>query len=176
MIDEFYANNLSLEDINGLDSDDLSKNWKASIETLKYVFKHYIEYQSSSNRIDLSYKHSWEISCLLNHWRTKPPKDPIIVVGSTGSRNSTANLMKAVSQFPQGAVILPGLDKFLPEEAWKILTPDHPQYGYVYLAKRWGLQAKDLKLISKSPIWYPCNKLNTNQRLNFFSLAFRPAA
>src|SRR6195952_1409768 len=44
---------------------------------------------------------------------------PVIAAGSTGSMPSTAKFLHAVARLPQGAVVLPGLDTDLDEEAWK---------------------------------------------------------
>lgn len=66
---------------------------------------------------------------------------PVIAAGSTGSIPATADLLKAIAHAPNGAVVLPGLDRDLDEETWaRIDLPDndiddsgtapaHPQYG-----------------------------------------------
>ena len=44
---------------------------------------------------------------------------PVIAAGSTGSMPSTAKFLHAVARLPHGAVVLPGLDTDLDEEAWQ---------------------------------------------------------
>ena len=44
---------------------------------------------------------------------------PVIAAGSTGSMPSTAKLLHAVASLPQGAVVLPGLDTDLDDDAWQ---------------------------------------------------------
>lgn len=66
-------------------------------------------------------------------WTITPPRHPVLIAGSTGSRAPMQVLMKAVASLPQGAVILPGLDPYLPERVWDRLGPDagdHPQHGF----------------------------------------------
>ena len=46
------------------------------------------------------------------------PQTPIIAAGSTGSMPSTAALLAAIARLPNGAVVLPGLDQDLDDEAW----------------------------------------------------------
>ncbi|MGL5448109.1 MAG: double-strand break repair protein AddB, partial [Rhabdaerophilum sp.] len=50
---------------------------------------------------------------------------PVIIAGSTGSVRATAELMRVVSRFQNGAVILPGLDQALdhddPDGAWALI-------------------------------------------------------
>ncbi|MEL6967051.1 MAG: double-strand break repair protein AddB, partial [Pseudomonadota bacterium] len=74
-------------------------------------------------------------------YRTDGAQGPVIAAGSTGSIPATADLLRAIRSLPNGAVILPGLDRDLDEETWaKIDLPDaggddssaaqgHPQFG-----------------------------------------------
>ena len=43
----------------------------------------------------------------------------MIAAGSTGSMPSTAKFLHAVAALPQGAVVLPGLDTDLDDDAWR---------------------------------------------------------
>ncbi|EFL89869.1 double-strand break repair protein AddB [Ahrensia sp. R2A130] len=66
---------------------------------------------------------------------------PVIAAGSTGSIPATADLLQAIAALPNGALVLPGLDRDLDDESWsKVDLPDnaknedgtapgHPQYG-----------------------------------------------
>ncbi|MEO0635340.1 MAG: double-strand break repair protein AddB [Pseudomonadota bacterium] len=62
---------------------------------------------------------------------------PVVAAGSTGSIPATARLLRAISTLPQGAVVLPGLDRHLEPAAWSRIgrlgtphsEPGHPQYG-----------------------------------------------
>src|SRR5690606_21445556 len=67
--------------------------------------------------------------------RAHPPAGPVIVAGSTGSIPATAELISAIADLPNGAVVLPGLDRDLDDAAWQMLaaatdnpsTFGHPQ-------------------------------------------------
>jgi ATP-dependent helicase/nuclease subunit B len=77
---------------------------------------------------------------LVARWAASPPADPVIVAGSTGSRGTTALVMAAVAQLPQGAVVLPGFDFDMAPDIWAELVADrapgdaahedHPQYRH----------------------------------------------
>lgn len=64
-------------------------------------------------------------------------KGPVIAAGSTASMPSTAKLLAAIASLPNGAVVLPGLDTDLDEEAWQSIgggkgvnpAPGHPQFA-----------------------------------------------
>ncbi|MBL9051288.1 MAG: double-strand break repair protein AddB [Tabrizicola sp.] len=68
-------------------------------------------------------------------WSATPPRDPVILAGSTASRGTTALLMQAIAQLPKGAVILPGFDFDMPGGVWAsmddaLAAEDHPQYRF----------------------------------------------
>lgn len=81
------------------------------------------------------------VSKIIEGWQHTPPDHPILIAGSTGSRGTTALLMRAVAQLPQGALILPGFDTDLPDHTWRALedalsAEDHPQYRFATLLKQ----------------------------------------
>ncbi|MEO0547424.1 MAG: double-strand break repair protein AddB, partial [Pseudomonadota bacterium] len=81
---------------------------------------------------------------------------PVIAAGSTGSIPATANLLKTIANLPNGAVILPGLDRDLEEETWqKVDLPErghddvsaaqgHPQFGLKRLLEHFGCSRGDV--------------------------------
>ncbi|MGU3492433.1 double-strand break repair protein AddB [Xanthobacteraceae bacterium A53D] len=75
---------------------------------------------------------------------------PVIAAGSTGSLPTTARLLKAISNLPQGAVVLPGLDLSMEDAAFAFLTaektlaPDHPQFGLARLLGTLGIERRDV--------------------------------
>lgn len=75
------------------------------------------------------------VLALVAEWQLRPPADPVILAGSTGSRGTTSILMQAVARLPQGAVVLPGFDFDLTPEVWAsmddaLTAEDHPQYRF----------------------------------------------
>ena len=66
---------------------------------------------------------------------------PVIAAGSTGTVPSTARLLKVIASLPNGAVVLPGLDRSLDDEDWASLAehPEHPQAGMAELLRKLGV-------------------------------------
>jgi ATP-dependent helicase/nuclease subunit B len=62
----------------------------------------------------------------------------VIAAGSTGSIPATARLLSAIARLPNGAVVLPGLDRKLDEKSWSDLDPGHPQFGMKQLLEQIG--------------------------------------
>ncbi|WP_163317514.1 hypothetical protein, partial [Enterobacter hormaechei] len=52
---------------------------------------------------------------------TTNPRGPVIAAGSTGSMPATAKFLHAVASLPHGAVVLPGLDTDLDDDAWRTI-------------------------------------------------------
>ena len=73
----------------------------------------------------------------------------MIAAGSTGSIPATAELIATIAHLPHGAVVLPGLDTDLDEDAWTSIAgddkkniapaPAHPQFAMQALLTRIGI-------------------------------------
>ena len=85
----------------------------------------------------------------------------MIAAGSTGSMPATAKFLQAVANHPQGAVVLPGLDTDLDDEAWQLIggvkdaqgkfiappASNHPQYAMHGLLQRFGIKRGDVEIL-----------------------------
>ena len=71
---------------------------------------------------------------------------PVIAAGSTGTVPATARLLEVIASLPNGAVVLPGLDKSLDEESWATLSehPEHAQAGMAELLRRLGMRRDEV--------------------------------
>jgi ATP-dependent helicase/nuclease subunit B len=88
---------------------------------------------------------------------------PVIAAGSTGSMPVTAKFLHAVTALPRGAVVLPGLDTDLEDDAWRLIggvrsadgsftaTPasNHPQFAMHALLQRFGIKRGDVEILGK---------------------------
>lgn len=72
------------------------------------------------------------------------PEGPIIAAGSTGSIPAAAELLKTIAALPNGAVVLPGLDQTMSEDAWQHVSPQHPQFGLKHLLDSWHQKRADV--------------------------------
>ncbi|MVA24381.1 double-strand break repair protein AddB [Agrobacterium vitis] len=88
---------------------------------------------------------------------------PVIVAGSTGSIPAASELIAAVARLPQGVIVLPGLDKAMPDDQWQSvggeqppgMPPEptartHPQYGLHRLLGRLGLTRDDVGVLEEA--------------------------
>jgi ATP-dependent helicase/nuclease subunit B len=103
---------------------------------------------------------------------------PVIAAGSTGSMPATAELLTAVAGRPNGAVVLPGLDMQLDEEAWRLIgsgggedgspaAVSHPQFAMHALLQRIGITRREVRELGQQ---------HSTGRQRIISEALRPAA
>lgn len=152
-----------------LDISDQSGHW-ARITSFLSIIRHYFDSDSAPDAEDRQRR---LVDALIARWKTSPPKHPIILAGSTGSRGTTQTLMQAVAQLPQGAVVLPGFDDGMPSHVWDTLRgpspqEDHPQYRFSTLFDALGMSHRDvLAWTTARPVVPARNRV--------LSLAMRPA-
>ena len=170
LMDEMHGEGVSPDRISQLDVTDQSGHW-ARIQAFLGIVRHYFE--DATALPDVETRQRLVVETLAELWAENPPQHPIIVAGSTGSRGATQLLMQTVARLPQGAVILPGFDRDMPEDVWQRFdnpkhSEDHPQYRFAAF-----LQALDLSP-SDIPTWSDDTPASP-ERNRLVSLALRPA-
>ncbi|MFC7291577.1 double-strand break repair protein AddB [Hirschia litorea] len=113
-----------------VDDADLAKHWQLSAKFLEIVGEYWPAHLDEEGATDPMARRVAAAQALANNWHNKPPKHPIIIAGSTGATPATRLLMQAAMNLPQGAVVLPGLDPDVSEDAWSAIasSPSHPQH------------------------------------------------
>ncbi len=86
----------------------------------------------------------------IERYATNGSKGPVIVAGSTGSVPSTRKFLEVISKLPNGAIVLPGVDKAISGAEWQSLDPkhqsagaspeSHPQFGLATLLRALGVE------------------------------------
>lgn len=90
-------------------------------------------------------------------------KGPVIVAGSTGSVPAAADLIAAISDLPNGTVVLPGLDLSMPADQWAMIGEEafdgkpepasrsHSQFGLSRLLRKIGVTREDVEVLGEVP-------------------------
>lgn len=169
LMTEMHEEGVAPETISALDISDESGHWQRTQAFLKIVHG----YAARRPGLTTAARNRLISEALMARWNAAPPKDPIIIAGSTGSRGLTAALMRAVSRLPLGAVVLPGFDFAFAHGAWpklpeSALSEDHPQYRFHALLTALGLAPQDVQP-------WPAGAAPSEARNKLVSLALRPA-
>ena len=166
LLDSFQGEGLAMDALADIEVGGQSEHWERSKKFLE-ILNEYWNNHRPDNAPDPEERQRAVAEGYAALWAKSPPKHPVIVAGSTGSRGATAVFMQAVAKLPQGAVVLPGFDFDTPPEAWEAMAADHPQYGFGHLAKV-------LDFPSEPPLWTAVSPAQAT-RNKLVSLALRPA-
>ncbi|WP_187428556.1 hypothetical protein ROLI_044080 [Roseobacter fucihabitans] len=135
LMDEMQGEGISAEVIANLDVTDQSGHWQRALRFIQ-IAQAYLD--EATTLPDSEARQRLLVTALAAKWAITPPKNPVIIAGSTGSRGTTMLLMKAVAALPQGALVLPGFDFEMPAAIWSelkdpLLSEDHPQFRFYKL-------------------------------------------
>lgn len=167
LIDEMQGEAVSPQAIADLDVSEHSKHWERTQTFLKIIAPVFAE------SLDKEALQRQAVLNLAARWHAAPPRDPILIAGSTGSRGTTALFMQLVAKLPQGALIWPGFDFITPPTVWTALddaftAEDHPQFRFRHLMDLLDIDAPAVKA------WRGTAAPNP-ERNQLISLSLRPA-
>ncbi|MDQ8028807.1 MAG: double-strand break repair protein AddB [Brevundimonas sp.] len=108
---------------------DLAEHWQESARFLGLAAETWPKRLEALGLVDSAWRRAKLLRLLATSWRERPPQQPVIAAGSTGSAPAAADVLAAVARAPQGCVVLPGLDRDLDPTVWSRLgdNEQHPQ-------------------------------------------------
>ncbi|MBF9029623.1 double-strand break repair protein AddB, partial [Rhodobacterales bacterium HKCCE3408] len=172
---EMHEEGVGPEALAALDMGDMARHWDRNRRFVEIVAGYF---EASDGPMAPEARAAAGIAKLADLWAAAPPEHPVIVAGSTGSRGTTARLMRAVAGLPQGAVVLPGLDRDMAPEIWDGLIDgrrgeglageDHPQFRNGAFIAAMGMRPAEVPDWATIPPAAP-------DRNRWMSLALRPA-
>ena len=160
LMDDMVTRAVAWDALDGLVPDQLDEYWKHSLQFLQIASKTWPDHLLEIGRIEPAARRDLLISAEAARLSTQH-KGPVIAAGSTGSMPATAKFLQAVARLPQGAVVLPGLDTDLDDEAWQSIggirndqdrftthpASNHPQFAMHALLDRFGLARRDVAML-----------------------------
>src|SRR6202048_1066809 len=162
LMDDMVTRGVGWEALDGLVPDQLDKYWQHSLEFLQIARQAWPAHLREIEKIEPAPRRDLLIEAEAKRL-TAHHDGPVIAAGSTGSMPATAKFLHAVSTLPQGAVVLPGLDTDLDDDAWqliggirdtkgKLTTPpasNHPQFAMHTLLHRFGIEGSDVEILGE---------------------------
>jgi ATP-dependent helicase/nuclease subunit B len=162
LMDDMVTRGVGWESLDGLVPDQLDKYWQHSLEFLQIARKTWPAYLEEIQKIEPAARRDLLIEAEARRL-TAQQDGPVIAAGSTGSMPTTAKFLHAVAKLPQGAVVLPGLDTDLDEEAWQTIggirsargqftvlpASNHPQFAMHALLHRFGIARADVEILGE---------------------------
>ncbi|MDR3493758.1 MAG: double-strand break repair protein AddB [Ancalomicrobiaceae bacterium] len=156
-----------------------AEHWELTLAFLQLVAAEWPRLLAATGRADPIAHRDALVRAEAARLAAHPPTAPIIAAGSTGSIPATAALLDVVARLPKGAVVLPGLDRFLDADGWQAIGSDddpdhapvagHPQYGLKLLLRRLRADRTSVEALT------PESDAALVDRLQLLSEAMRPA-
>ena len=140
---------------------DLAQHWQETLRFLDIVTAEWPRILASEACLDPIERRNRVMAAQTEQWRQNPPAFPVIAAGSTGSVPATRDLLDVIAGLPLGAVILPGLDRAMDNQAWDEITATHPQFSMKSLLEKMGQRretVQDWRKHSLSPRLKPSAK------------------
>jgi ATP-dependent helicase/nuclease subunit B len=162
LMDDMVTRGVGWDALNGLVPDQLDKYWQYSLEFLQIARQAWPAHLTEIQKIEPAARRDLLIDAEAKRL-TAHAGGPVIAAGSTGSMPATAKFLNVIASLPRGAVVLPGLDTDLDDDAWQIIggirdaqgkftTPpasNHPQYAMHALLHRFGIKRGDVETLGK---------------------------
>lgn len=147
LLDAVATEETSLDKLPDLVPLELAGHWQQTLDFLQVIRQAWPAIKAEQGRLDTAEYRQRLTQRWIEHWQEKPPTDPVIAAGSTGTIPATARLLKLVARLPQGAVVLPGLDSQLDDAAWQSARdePTHPQHALAHLLDTMGVLRNEVR-------------------------------
>jgi ATP-dependent helicase/nuclease subunit B len=158
LMDDMTTRGVDWRALDGLVPDALDTYWQLTLDFLKIAREYWPAYLKETGRIEPALRRDRLIEAEAARLATHHA-GPVIAAGSTGSMPSTAKLLHVIAKLSNGAVVLPGLDTDLDDDAWQMIggirdetgrdfktspAAGHPQFALHGLLKRFGLARADV--------------------------------
>ncbi len=174
-----FLDSIQIEEVSGLQKldalveGDLAVHWQRSARFLSIATELWPKRLAELGLVDVNVRRALLLRALAEQWRRDPPRRALIAAGSTGTAPSTADLLAVIAQAPQGAVVTPGLDQDLAEDAWAQVADAHPQGALKRLLERAGVARSDVAPWPSPET--PSERARGRSRRRLINEALRPA-
>jgi len=145
LIDQVHTEGLTFEGLARLVPEDFAVHWQITLDFLALVTEQWPKILAEEGCIDPAQRRNLLLEAQAKLWERAPPRHAVIAAGSTGSIPATARLLALVASLPNGAVVLPGLDRALDEESWAQLDDTHPQFTMARLLTRMEVERSQVR-------------------------------
>src|SRR6266481_8423445 len=160
LMDDMVTRGVDWNALDKLVPDQLDQYWQHSLDFLRIARKAWPLHLREIGRIEPAARRDRLIEAEAARL-TAHHDGPVIAAGSTGSMPATAKFLHAVALLKQGAVVLPGLDTDLDDDAWQTIggirdaqgkftappASNHPQYAMQGLLDRFGIKRGDVEIL-----------------------------
>jgi ATP-dependent helicase/nuclease subunit B len=160
LMDDMVTRGVGWDALDGLVPDALDEYWQYSLDFLKIARVAWPAHLAEIGKMEPAERRDRLIDAEARRLAAHHA-GPVIAAGSTGSMPATAKFLHIIASLPQGAVVLPGLDTDLDQDAWQSIggkrdgdgkfaahpASSHPQYAMQALLERFGIKRGDVEIL-----------------------------
>jgi ATP-dependent helicase/nuclease subunit B len=178
LIDELIIEDVAWERLNPLALPEFDPFWRITLDFLNIAIKEWPKILAERGLVDRARRQVALIELQTRRLQDCSQRGPVIAIGSTGTNRATARLLAAIARAPRGAVVLPGLDLDLDDQAWAMVSGNvsahietsftHPQAALSRLLRVLQITREDVVNLGEIT-------LKLALRGKFVSQALRPA-
>lgn len=139
LLDEAQTAEISFDALHQLVPASMAEHWQVTLEFLQIVTQAWPAILADEGKLDPVARRNMVLDLQAAAWRAAPPDAPVFAAGSTGSVPAVARLLRTIAGLPNGAVLLPGLDLAMDDDAWNQIDETHPQAGLHRLLRDWDV-------------------------------------
>ncbi len=157
LIDDMTMREVSWDKLDGLVPDFLDPYWQLTLKFLELARSNWPAILRERGFIEPAARRDALIKAEAARLARRTDA-PVIAAGSTGSIPATAELIATIARLPHGAVVLPGLDTELDDDAWRMIAgdegkgiapaPGHAQFAMQALLARIGITRDAVQSLS----------------------------
>ena len=111
LIDDMIIEGVPWEKLDRLVADAFDPYWRITLDFLKIAITAWPKWLDERGFVDRATHVALRVEAEIDALRRGAARGPTIIAGSTGTNRATARLIGAIARAPQGAVVLPNLDK-----------------------------------------------------------------
>ena len=167
LVDMVNNERLDFSKLQDLVPEEYAAHWQNTLDFLKIITTYFPQILQERKKIDIAEYNNLLLKQQNEIWQKTPPDKEIIIAGTTATFPAMKDLVKTVSELPNGSVWLSGIDKHLDDSSWSMVDETHPQFELKQLL--------DFLKISRTEIPDIGTPLNTT-REKLLSEVMRPAA
>ncbi|HLH87743.1 MAG TPA: double-strand break repair protein AddB [Xanthobacteraceae bacterium] len=148
LMDDLATREIDWSRLDGLVPEHVDRYWQLTLDFLKIAREAWPEILKERDAIEPAARRDRLINAEAARLAAASG-GPVIAAGSTGSMPATAKLLATIAALPHGAVVLPGLDTDLDDDAWELIGAGgddeswpafgHPQFAMHGLLARIGI-------------------------------------
>src|SRR6478609_1182503 len=126
LIDELIIEDVAGKSVTDAGGGEFDRFWRITTDFLDVAISQWPQILEERGFVDRAARQVAFAEREIARLRAGATGGPVIALGSTGTNKATARLLAAIAHQPQGAGVLPGLDRELDDDAWAEIADARP--------------------------------------------------